>query len=72
MERGALPKRVFVLGYELDMLAHEDWRLVYKLAGRRVEVDVVGREEVAGKGELVLDDERFFYEVKGEDGSCYR
>ncbi|OIW23835.1 alpha/beta-hydrolase [Coniochaeta ligniaria NRRL 30616] len=72
VEREALPKRVFVLGCELDMLAHEDWRLVCKLAGRRVEGDVVGGEEVAGKGELVLDDERFFWEVKGKDGSCYR
>jgi acetyl esterase/lipase len=72
VEREALPKWVFVIGCELDMLAHEGWRLVSHLAGRTVSSDVVGRPEVAGKGELVLDDERFFWEVRREDGSCYR
>ncbi|KAH8905734.1 alpha/beta-hydrolase [Coniochaeta sp. PMI_546] len=72
VEKGALPRRVFVVGCELDMLAHEDWRLISRLAGRRVEGDVVGREEVAGKGELVLDDERFFWEERTGDGGCYR
>jgi acetyl esterase/lipase len=72
VERDALPKSVFVIGCELDMLAHEDWRLISRLAGRPVPADVVGRQEVAEKGELILDDERFFWEEKKEDGSCYR
>jgi acetyl esterase/lipase len=67
-----LPPKVFVLGCELDMLAHEDWRLICRLAGREVLGDVVGRSEPAGKGELVLDDERFAWEVRREDGTWYR
>lgn len=67
-----LPRRVFVLGCELDMLAHEGWRLISRLAGRAVEDGVVGRQETAGKGELVLDDERFAWEEKRAGGSCYR
>lgn len=72
VEGAELPKRVFILGCELDMLAYEDWRLICKLAGREVGGDVVGRREPAGKGELVLDDERFAWEEKRADGSCYR
>jgi len=71
-ERDALPKRVFMIGCELDMLSHENWRLICRLAGRTVTADVVGRQEVAERGELILDDERFSWEEKREDGSCYR
>ncbi|KAB5578828.1 Alpha/Beta hydrolase protein [Coniochaeta sp. 2T2.1] len=72
VERDVLPRNVFILGCELDMLAYEDWKLISKFAGRTVSADVVGRPEVAGKGELVLDDERFTWEVKREDGSRYK
>lgn len=67
-----LPSRVFVVACELDMLAHEAWRFVSGLAGRTVAGPVVGRQETAGKGELVLDDERFAWEEQRADGSCYR
>jgi len=72
VEAGELPRKVFVVGCELDMLAHEGWRLVSRLAGREVRGDVMGRRETAGKGELVLDDERFSWEVRREDGRWYR
>lgn len=70
--RDALPRRVFVVGCELDILAYEDWRFISRLAGRTVSADVVGKPGVGGWGELVLDDERFFWEERGQDGGCYR
>ncbi|KAK3933711.1 hypothetical protein QBC46DRAFT_359509 [Diplogelasinospora grovesii] len=69
--RETLPPNVFVIGCELDMLGHEDWRLACKLAGRREPGmdEVLGKEEVVGKGELVLDDERFAF---ASDDGRYR
>ncbi|TDZ28484.1 Arylesterase [Colletotrichum spinosum] len=67
-----LPKHVFVIGCELDLLAHEGQRLVHSLAGRPEPPAIVGKEEVAGQGELILDDERFHFEVNGPDGSRYK
>ncbi|KAJ7228134.1 Alpha/Beta hydrolase protein [Mycena haematopus] len=63
--RAALPAHVFVVACELDFLAHEAWRFAAKLAGRvepRID-EVAGRAEIAGKGELILDDERFHFEA---------
>ncbi|KAF8215237.1 Alpha/Beta hydrolase protein [Mycena galopus ATCC 62051] len=71
--REALPDHIFVIGCELDLLAHEAWRFASKLAGR-VEPGMdepVGRAEVAGKGELILDDERFYFEAR-TNGGTYR
>ncbi|KAH8721641.1 Alpha/Beta hydrolase protein [Ilyonectria robusta] len=76
--RDALPRRVFVIGCEMDMLAHEAWRLVSKLAERKVPDlnEAVGREAVADKqGQLVLDDERFHWETQlgeGNEKATYR
>lgn len=72
VERDMLPNKIFLLGCEMDMLGHEDWRLISKLAGREVSSDVVGREAVAEKGEIILDDERFYWDEKKDDGSWYR
>ncbi|WQF85738.1 Putative alpha/beta hydrolase-3 [Colletotrichum destructivum] len=70
--KDALPKRVFVIGCELDMLAHEGQRLIHRLADRPPPPAVVGKEETVGKGELIFDDERFHFEVSNADGSLYR
>lgn len=70
-----LPKRVWIIGCELDMLAHEGWRTISKLAERPVPSmeTRVGKEEAVndGKGEssLVLrGDQRFAWEEKNRDG----
>lgn len=63
--REILPPHVFVLGAELDMLSHEDWRLANKLAGRPIPPfeDKVGQENPAEAGTpLILNDERFSFE----------
>ncbi|KAF7348093.1 Alpha beta hydrolase fold protein [Mycena sanguinolenta] len=72
--RDALPKHIFVIACELDFLSHEAWRFASKLAGR-VEPGMdepVGRIDPAGKGELILDDERFHFEATTADGGNYR
>ncbi|KAL0930466.1 alpha beta hydrolase fold protein [Colletotrichum truncatum] len=68
----ALPKQIFMIGCELDLLAHEAQVLIHKLAGRPAPPAIVGKEEAAGKGELILDDERFHFEVSNTDGSRYK
>ncbi|KAF6822342.1 alpha beta hydrolase fold protein [Colletotrichum plurivorum] len=70
--KDAFPKNVFILGCELDCLAHEGQRLIHKLAGKAEAPAIVGKEDVVGKGELILDDERFHFEVSGADGSRYK
>lgn len=70
--REVFPPHVFVLGAELDLLSHEDWRFANKLAGRPVPPfeDKVGQENPAAEGEnlLILDDERFSFEHVEEGG----
>ncbi|RYO91761.1 hypothetical protein DL766_002399 [Monosporascus sp. MC13-8B] len=70
--REALPPHLFLLGIELDQLAHEGWRMASKLAGRPVPAleDKVGREEPAAEGgdPLILDDERFAFRHVEEGG----
>ncbi|WYZ45997.1 hypothetical protein EsH8_IX_000222 [Colletotrichum jinshuiense] len=68
----AFPKHIFMIGCELDMLCHEGQRLIHKVAGRQPPPAVVGKEETVGKGELILDDERFHFEDSSSDGSRYR
>ncbi len=72
--REALPKRVFMVGCEMDLLGSEAWRMVRRLAGREVpgQEVVIGREEVGVVGELFLGSERFCFEEKGTDGSSYK
>ncbi|CAI0648119.1 Arylesterase [Colletotrichum sp. SAR 10_86] len=70
--KDAFPKQVFMIGCELDLLAHEGQRLIHSLAGRPAPPAVVGKEETVEKGELILDDERFHFEVSNPDGSRYR
>ena len=71
-DRALLPPHLFILGVELDQLAHEDWRLACKLAGRDIPTTPkVGQEEPAEKGGLILNDERFSFEQieKGGENS---
>lgn len=69
--RQDLPRNIFMVGCEMDMLCQEAWRMICGLAGRRVPLleEVVGREAVAGLGELITEgDERFCWEEKQHDG----
>ncbi|RYP74008.1 hypothetical protein DL770_007671 [Monosporascus sp. CRB-9-2] len=70
--REALPPHLFLLGIELDQLAHEAWRMASKLAGRPVPAleDKVGQEKPAADGgkPLILDDERFAFGHVEEGG----
>ncbi|KAH6631362.1 Alpha/Beta hydrolase protein [Chaetomium tenue] len=73
--REELPRCIFFVACEMDMLAHEAWRMACKFAGRRVPgyEEKVGCEEVVGKGRLITEgDERFAFEEMTEDGSRYR
>ncbi|KAH6857032.1 Alpha/Beta hydrolase protein [Chaetomium sp. MPI-CAGE-AT-0009] len=73
--REALPRNIFFVACEMDMLAHETWRMACKFAGRRVPglEEKVGCEETVGKGRLITEgDERFAFEEVMEDGSRYR
>ncbi|KAJ4127794.1 hypothetical protein NW768_008069 [Fusarium equiseti] len=65
-----LPPNIFMLGIELDMLANEVWRMICGLSGHEVGNQTVGRSHVHPHGKLVLDDERFSFEVK-KDGKNY-
>lgn len=69
-----LPRRVFIVGCEMDMFAHEAWRTISKLAGRDSPSweDPVGREGHAEMGQMHLDDERFHWEQNYNDGSSYK
>lgn len=63
--REHLPRNIFVVAAELDLLAHEAWELASKLAGRPVpsKEDKVGQEQPASDpGQLILDDERFHFQ----------
>ncbi|KAJ4423539.1 hypothetical protein N0V82_001864 [Gnomoniopsis sp. IMI 355080] len=62
-----LPRRVWLIGCELDLLAHEAWRMASRLAGKPVPGmdEKVGKEETTPQGELILEgDERFAWEQK--------
>lgn len=69
-----LPHRIFVIGCEMDMFAHEAWRTISKLAGREVPSweTPVGRETHFSMGEMQMDDERFHFEHTYNDGSSYK
>ncbi|KAK4159291.1 Alpha/Beta hydrolase protein [Cladorrhinum sp. PSN259] len=73
-----LPKNIFMVGCEMDLLCQESWRMICGLAGRRVPLieEVVGREEgeEAVEGELVTEgDERYSWEEGDEaEGTNYK
>jgi acetyl esterase/lipase len=73
--REDLPRNIFFVACEMDMLAHETWRMACKFAGKRIPGydEKVGCEETVGKGKLITEgDERFAFEETMEDGSRYR
>lgn len=70
-DRSTLPRRIWVIGCELDMLGHEAWRTASRLAGRKVPGlgERIGQEEPGKPGVLITDgDERFAWEEKNGDG----
>lgn len=70
-DRQDLPKRVWLIGCELDILAHDAWRMASRLAGRPVPSmdQKVGQEQPARQGELILEgDERFAWEEQVAGG----
>ncbi|KAK4032801.1 Alpha/Beta hydrolase protein [Parachaetomium inaequale] len=66
---------IFMIACEMDMMAHEAWRMACKLAGKRIPAldEPVGCGETVGKGKLMTKgDERFAWEETIEDGSRYK
>ncbi|KAI6383313.1 hypothetical protein MCOR25_000233 [Pyricularia grisea] len=66
----SLPKRVFIIAAEMDILSHGAWRLACRLAGKPMpgHDQQVGRPEVKPPQRLVLDDEAYHWIQKTEDG----
>lgn len=60
---GSLPPNLFFVGAEMDMLAHEAWVMACSITGRKAG-DRVGRSEGSEEGQLVLNDERFYWDHK--------
>ncbi|KAL7621969.1 hypothetical protein AAE478_007470 [Parahypoxylon ruwenzoriense] len=63
--RDTLPPHILFVSAELDQLAHGTWQMASKLTGRRVPAvtEKVGQEGLGpGKGQFILDDERFAFE----------
>ncbi|KAK9424471.1 putative Alpha/Beta hydrolase protein [Seiridium unicorne] len=60
----ALPPHVCLMAAELDILAHDSWRMACRLASRRVPGmhERVGRSGAGAVGKLELSDERFVFE----------
>lgn len=73
-DRRSLPRRVWLVGCELDLLGHEAWQLACKLAGREVPGldEPIGQQDLADGGKLgtlvTTGDERFAFEHKDQDG----
>lgn len=73
-ERSTLPRRIWLMGCELDMLGHEAWRMACGLAGRQVPGldEPIGQAEPESSGlpgALITEgDERFAWEEKDQDG----
>ncbi|EPE03915.1 alpha beta hydrolase fold protein [Ophiostoma piceae UAMH 11346] len=66
----SLPLYVFNISCELDMLSHEAWVMMSKLAGRPVPAEPKsGSSEAHAPGALILDDERFAFEERTENSS---
>jgi acetyl esterase/lipase len=71
-DREVLPKQIFAIACELDMLSHPAWEMMSNFARRDTPGRVVGRQETAIGGSLILNDPNFHFEEKLEDGSCYK
>jgi acetyl esterase/lipase len=68
--REDLPRRVWIIGCELDLIGHDGWRMISRLAGRPVpRVDEqVGQKEPGTQGKLILaDDDRFAWQERSQD-----
>lgn len=73
-DRESFPKRIWLIGCELDLLGHEAWRLACKLSGR----EEPGMDEPIGQQDLVEEgkfgalitqgDQRFAFEEKSRFG----
>lgn len=73
-DRASFPRRMWLIGCELDLLGHEAWRLACKLAGR----EIPGMDERIGQQDLVENgkpgvmitkgDQRYCWEEKNRDG----
>lgn len=64
-----LPPYIFMIACELDMLVGDSHRMICDLAGRPPGEVQVGKDEPGRVGELILDDEKYCFEVPREDGS---
>ncbi|KAK4173367.1 Alpha/Beta hydrolase protein [Triangularia setosa] len=76
-KREALPKNIFMIACELDMLAPEAWRMICSLAGKQVPRDdeVIGRQITTKEGELITgNDDRYAWEevIKTDGGARYK
>ncbi|RMJ17227.1 hypothetical protein CDV36_003109 [Fusarium kuroshium] len=67
--KDTLPPYVFMIACELDMLVGDSHRMICGLAGRPLGEVTVGKEEPGPVGELILDDEKYSFEVSKEDSS---
>ncbi|KAM5349479.1 hypothetical protein ACJ41O_005984 [Fusarium nematophilum] len=67
--RDKLPPNVFIIACELDMLSGESWRMICGLTDHPLGEERVGRDEPGPKRELILDDERYSFEVQRGNGS---
>lgn len=72
-KRSDFPKRLWIVGCELDLLGHEAWRAAHKFAGQPVPgLDrPLGQEAPAEGGKpgtlIWAGDDRFAFEVKEQD-----
>ena len=64
--REILPKYVYMIACELDLSAHDAWRMACRLTGRKEPGmdEKSGREKCGEVGELELEDESFFWEER--------
>ncbi|PSR77833.1 Alpha/Beta hydrolase protein [Coniella lustricola] len=68
-DRAALPRRIWVIGCELDMLGHEAWRAACRWAGKPVPAMDEPLGDAEPVGALVTEgDERFAFEVREGQG----
>lgn len=73
-DRSSFPRRMWLIGCELDILGHEAWRLACKMAGR----EIPGMDEPIGQQDLVeggkfgvlvtKGDQRYAFEEKSRFG----
>ncbi|KAJ4322840.1 hypothetical protein N0V84_004604 [Fusarium piperis] len=64
-----LPRYVFMIACELDMLLGDSHRIICGLAGRPLGEVRVGKDKPGRAGELIPDDEKYCFEVPRENGN---